>query len=277
MTEKILKSKTNEEKKSKFKQPHIDIAYEFSKRAYREFGDFIKAVVLFGSYARRSEKKASDIDILILVDDSAYKITEEVSNSYKFIMEKIIRETSDRIHATTLKLTNFWASLMKADPVIVNILREGMPILDSGFFEPVQMLLFAGKIRPTEESILTYLGRAPASLKNARNRLFQALYDLYWATVDSAHAAIMSLGFIPPVPSKIPEVIKKQQSDELFNSSDLEHIERVINLFEAMKNNELKNLSGIEIESLMKSTKIFIEHMADMVDRHLNQEEPAKK
>ncbi|MFO8241301.1 MAG: hypothetical protein R6T90_09945, partial [Dissulfuribacterales bacterium] len=60
--------------------------------------------------------------------------------AYRVIVEKIISKTSERLHITTLKFTNFWEYIRGGDPVGLNMLRGGIPLIDSGFFEPMQQL-----------------------------------------------------------------------------------------------------------------------------------------
>ncbi|MDI3544159.1 MAG: hypothetical protein PWQ28_440 [Candidatus Woesearchaeota archaeon] len=249
-----------------YKQRDIDIAYEFSKRAYKEFGDFIKSIVIFGSRARKTENQKSDLDILIIVDDVSYVITPELSESYKRIMNTIINEVSENIHATTLKLSSVWDYLMKSDPIIINILREGLAILDSGVFEPLQMLLYSGKIRPSKESIYGFIERAPLALTSSKNRILQALQDIYWACIDSAHAALMSLGYLPPVPSKVVDYMRKAKE---FSEEDILLVERVMSLYKKLKVNELKKFTGAELDSLMEDTEAFIQRMSVIIDKNL--------
>ena len=55
-----------------------DLALQFSKEIYKEFGKFLKAVVLFGSTVREREKSEGDIDILLIVDDVEIQLTPEL-------------------------------------------------------------------------------------------------------------------------------------------------------------------------------------------------------
>ena len=54
----------------KYGREEFDIAYKFAKLAYKEFGSFTKAIVLFGSVAKGTYHEKSDIDIFIC---KAYK------------------------------------------------------------------------------------------------------------------------------------------------------------------------------------------------------------
>ncbi|MBW2971395.1 nucleotidyltransferase domain-containing protein, partial [Candidatus Woesearchaeota archaeon] len=196
------------------KQPAIsdedlELAYKFTNRIYKEYGDFLKGVVLFGSAARK-QKEPNDIDILIIVDDVSLQLTQEVAETYRIILEKVIVDLSTRLHVTSLRLSSFWEYIRVGDPIGINMLRDGMPLLDTGIFRPMQLLLNQGRIRPSPESIWTYFTRAPTTLHNSRWHLMQASLDLYWAVIDSAHAALMKLDEIPPSPDHIAEMLDKK-------------------------------------------------------------------
>ncbi len=44
------------------------ILEEFKKKAIKQYGDHIKKIILYGSYARGDFQEDSDIDIMVLVD-----------------------------------------------------------------------------------------------------------------------------------------------------------------------------------------------------------------
>ena len=45
-----------------------NIVYQFAKQLREIYGDELKKVVVYGSYARGDYQKNSDVDIMILVD-----------------------------------------------------------------------------------------------------------------------------------------------------------------------------------------------------------------
>ena len=53
-----------------------DIMYKFAQQIRSIFGDSLKKVVVYGSYARGDYQKNSDIDIMILVDADDVEIAE---------------------------------------------------------------------------------------------------------------------------------------------------------------------------------------------------------
>ncbi|MEM0230608.1 MAG: nucleotidyltransferase domain-containing protein [Candidatus Woesearchaeota archaeon] len=259
------KKKANEELYSK---DELDIAYSFAKNIYKEFGTILKAIVLFGSTARGTAKKDGDIDILLIVDDITINLTPEMVEAYRIITEKTVINTSNRIHVTTLKFTSFWDYVRAGDPIAINILRDGVALMDSGFFEPLQVLLKTGRIRPTPEAIYTYYGRAPRNLFSAKGHLLSATLDLYWAVIDSAHAALMHLGEIPASPEHVPELMERAMvSKRLLDRRYVETMRKFYNISKGIARREIKEISGVEFEKYLKEASDFVAQMKRIMEK----------
>ncbi len=202
--------KRNNPNVESYSNDELKIAYEFAKKVHKEFGDMVKALVLFGSAAKKKATKKSDIDILIIFDDVSIVLTQEIVETYRILVQKIIADTSTRLHVTSIKMTSFWEYVRVGDPVGMNILRDGVALLDTGFFDPLHALLVRGRIRPSPEAVWTYYARAPRTFHNSKWHVMQAVIDLYWATVDAAHAALMKLGEVPPSPEFVSEMLEEK-------------------------------------------------------------------
>jgi predicted nucleotidyltransferase len=242
-----------------YPQQTIDLAYEFSKRAYKELSSIIKGIVLFGSVAKGQTKPTSDIDILCILDDVQIDLTPEVLESYKIITQKIVSAVSPSIHITTLKYTTFFDYARTCDPIGMNILREGIALVDTGFFDPLQELLFAGRIRPTYESIWMYQQKSSQTLFNSRWHLLRACEDLYWAVTDSAHAAIMQTGVIPPSPAQLSHTFHIQLVvPKYFDKKHENTITFFYELYKQITSRKLKDVSGAQYESYYHKAREFV-------------------
>ncbi len=250
----------------KYNDKDYKIALEFSKKALKEFGTFIRSIVLFGALARRQHKKPHDIDILIIVDDLRRPITPELVEAYRVIAEKLVLDTSPKIHLTTLKFSTFYDYVLKGDPIAINILRDGVPLLDTGFFDPLQFLLYQGKIRPTAEAISAYYLRAPKSLRNARLKLIGATLDLYWAVTDSAHACLMKLGYVPPSPMHIADMLEELHKKHLLEERYVKIMREFYKLMKMITYREIKHITGSEFERYYKEAERFVDRMKKIIN-----------
>ncbi len=250
------------------KKEDIDLVYTFTSRLYKEFGDFLKAVVLFGSAATKNPKdKKGDIDILVIVDDASLMLTADVAETYRIIVEKLILEVSPNLHVTSLKLTSFWEYIRAGDPIGMNMLRSGIPILDTGFFRPMQILLQQGRVRPTPESVWTYFSRAPSTLHNSKWHVTQATLDLYWAVIDSAHAALMKLDELPPTPEHVADMIEERMVKTGMVTQRYATIMRnFYKLSKMIQHREIKEISGSEYEKYYENAYDFVTTMKRVIE-----------
>lgn len=242
-------------------------AREFTKLLYGEFGDFLKAVVLFGSSTKK--ESSNDIDILVVVDDVTHELGEEVAETYRIIVEKMILEIDMKIHLTTLRLTSFWEYVRAGDPVAINVLRDGLALLDTGFFDPLKLLLMEGRIRPTKESVWTHYLKAPVSLQNANGNMLKATLDLYWAVMDASHAALMAIGEMPPSPEMVPLMLQeKLVKKQLLGKEYPAIVTDFYSLMKKINHREVKEITGKEYDILKVKAKKTMNAMKVILDKY---------
>lgn len=255
-----------------YPEKEFNIARDFTKRIYDEFGDFIKAVILFGSTTKKEKlAKEADIDILIILDDVSVKFNPELVETYRIITEKILANMADgpRLHVQSMKLSNFWESVRAGDPISINVLRYGMALIDTGFFDPLQMLLDQGRIRPTKESIYNYFSLAPTSIVRAKDHMLSAMVDLYWATIDASHAALMSLGEIPPSPEHVVQLLdEKMVRKGHLERKYLKIVEENYKIFKQIVHRNIKEVEGKDYDIQKKKTIIYVNRIKKFLEKN---------
>lgn len=249
-------------------EDNFEIAKKFAAAMRDELKDFIKAIVLFGSVARNDQSISEpDIDVLLIVDDLTLVMNEQVIEAYRIITERTAAKISKRLHITTMKLTNFWERARDGDPVAINMLRDGYPLYDTGFFEPIQQLLYEGRIKPTRESIYTYFARAPVTLANADWHLLQGVLDLYWAVIDSANAALMSLGEVPPSPRHVSGLIyDKMVRPGKLHKRYAKTMETFFELNKGILHRSIPHITGKEYDNYRLQAREFVTEMQRIVE-----------
>ena len=246
-----------------------DIAMDFATKVFKKFNKIIKSVILFGSSARQETVTGSDIDIIIILDDVAINWDQELIAWYRQELDKMLRKNpyQKSLHINTVKLSTWWEDLMRGDPVIINILRYGEAMIDlAGFFEPLKYLLVKGKIKSTPEAIYSALQRAPTHIARSKLAELNSIEGLYWAMVDSAHAALIAANVPPASPEHVPADLK-----EIFVDTGRLKMKYVIwyrdllMLHKKIAHGQLKNLKGIEIDMWQDRAEEFLEVMAKLV------------
>jgi predicted nucleotidyltransferase len=198
----------------KYHMENLRATRTFTKKLLEEMGDLVRSVVLFGSNTQNTLNKDSDIDIMIVLNNVSVFVTPELKEAYHIITKRLTQEINDKFHILTVNLSDLWDMARKGDPILVNILRYGMPIFDRDLIEPMQYLLETGKIRPTKESIDNYTARASTLLEESNYHIKEALMDLYYGVIDQAHATLMIHNVLPPSPREMPKVFRETFKDK---------------------------------------------------------------
>src|SRR3989344_1240444 len=251
-----------------YSKESMALARNFAKQLYDEFGNFISALILFGSTARK-QQNSFDVDILVVLDDVKVIFTQEMVETYRIITEKTIaRVEPERLHVHSMTLTSFWEYMRNGDPVAINILRDGISLIDNGFFDPLKILLADGRIRPTTEAVYNYYNMAPASIFRAKQSLLNAGINLYWSVIDSAHAALMSEGEIPPSPDHVSEIFDKRLvKTGKFKTKYMDIINELYILSKKIIHREKKELTGREYDRYKAMADDFVNEVKKYLEK----------
>jgi predicted nucleotidyltransferase/uncharacterized protein (UPF0332 family) len=250
-----------------------DIAMDFAIKVYKKFNKIIKSIVLFGSTAKKDNTAGSDIDIIIIIDDVSIKWEPELVAWYREELDKILQGNPYKksLHINTVKLSTWWDDLLRGDPVVINIIRYGRAMIDlAGFFEPLKFLLVSGKIQSTPEAVYNCLQRAPVHLARSKASELNAIEGLYWAMVDSAHAALISANVSPPSPEHIPLNLKETFVDAgKLNMKYIANYRDLLILHKKIAHGEIRDLKGVEIDQWQEKTEDFMRTMAQLVKNEI--------
>ncbi|HJZ18850.1 MAG TPA: nucleotidyltransferase domain-containing protein [Candidatus Nanoarchaeia archaeon] len=247
-----------------------DIAMDFATKVYQRFNKLVKSIILFGSTAKQTNVSGSDIDIVMIIDDASIRWDQELIAWYRDELELIIKANpyKQNLHINTIKLTTWWDDLLRGDPVIINVIRDGDALIDfGGFFEPLKFLLVNGKIKSTPEAIYTLLQRAPVHILRSKASEIGSVEGLFWAMTDSAQAALIAIGISPPSPEHIPAELK----ENFVNSGKLNQryviwYRDLLVLHKKIVHREITDLKGVEIDSWQAKTEEFLQVMARLVN-----------
>lgn len=269
---------TQETAQQKVLTSEKEIAMDFAEKVHQKFDKVVKASVLFGSQAKTGEaSEGSDIDLILIVDDAAIDWDLELVAWYREELGKLItrQRYGAELHVNTVKLTTWWEDLLNGDPVVINILRYGEALIDyAGFFNPLKALLLQGKVRSTPEAVNAALQRAPGHLARSRIAAMSAIEGTYWAMVDSAQAALMTAGKIPPSPEHIPEMLKETFVDAgMLKMGYVKSMNELYSLHKAISHRQVSSLKGQEIDEWQELAEKFLGEMARIINTMLEARE----
>jgi len=271
-------------KKSTTKRTIIQIdtkvAMDFALKVYKRFDNIIKAVVLFGSVAKETVTKKSDIDIIIFIDDCTVNWDDELIAWYRTELSKILvkERHKDKIHVNTITLSTFWDEIKYGEPLAINVIRYGEVLIDQGgFFNPLKILLAKGKIRPSPEAIFVTMERSREHILKANTGILLAVEGFYWAMVDAAHAALMAINIIPPSPEYVADLlndffVKKRKLDK----KHVLHFEETLKVAKAIRYGDLKSVKGNRLENLEHNSIEFVNALTDIAKKIIEKEKIIK-
>lgn len=251
-----------------------DIAIRFASQVHKRFTSLIKATVMFGSQAKKTATPSSDIDIVVIIDDASVNWDLELIAWYREELGKLVganRYGSD-LHVNTIKLTTWWQDLIAGDPVVLNIIRYGDPLIDvAGFFKPLKALLQQGKIHSTPESVYNALQRAPLHLTRSRMAELGAIEGVYWTMVDSAQAALITAGQLPPSPEHMTSLLKEFLVDKGLMKMEFVYWYRdCFALHKSIIHGHVTDIKGADIDVWQQRAEQFMKKMTEIIDHLLS-------
>ena len=102
------------------------ITSKVSELSKETFGSLLENVILYGSYARGEQDSESDIDIMILADVDAEKLSDYKKNF--IILSSELGLEYDIVITITLKDCRTFREYYNAMPFYRNVIKEGIKI-----------------------------------------------------------------------------------------------------------------------------------------------------
>lgn len=252
-----------------------EIALDFATRVHQKFDRLVKASVLFGSQAKKTASEKSDVDIILILDDAAVQWDLELVAWYREELAKLVYASNygRELHVNSVRLTTWWQDLIEGDPVIMNVLRYGEVLIDSGgFFNPLKVLLQEGKIKSTVESVYAALQRAPMHLLRSKASKVGAIEGIYWAMVDAAQAALVTAGKLPPSPEHLPMFLKETFVETGMCKEEYAYAMRdIFTLHKRITYGEIRDVRGTDVDSWYETAENFVFEMTRLIDEVIEQ------
>jgi len=242
---------------------------QFTRRIKKIYGDIIKSVLIFGSAARKDMKKTSDIDVWVIVDDTATKGTEDILK-IRAQLQMTGQEMKD-IHAQMNGLTEFWNWMKTGSPELFNFLRDGLVVYDTGFIKPVQRMLKMGLFPPSEETVTLKVTSCDGLVKRVEASWKADVFDLRYAATDICQAVIMHYYKDMPDQKRLPEFLERLVKD---HGLEKEYIQKYLDLNKLWKDLDHKIIEKPTPEYVAKADKIardIIERFKKLLPKDLQE------
>ncbi len=235
----------------------------------KKFDKYIMSYVAAGSLFR-GDKKANDIDVFVIVDDtdvkrmSRYELKEKlrsiiITQGYE---AKDITGVNKDFHIQTYILTDFWDAVKDAHPVMFTFLRDGVPLYDRGIFMPWKLLLQMGRIKPSPEAIDMQMDIAEKLLDRIKGKMLSIIVeDIYYSVLNPAQAVLMLYGVNPPTPLETIELMNEifVKKEKTLDEKYVKFLEKVRSLYKDVEHGKVKEVSGSQIDELVKEVRDYLD------------------
>jgi len=241
----------------------------------KKFEKYVTSYILWGSLARGEAKKGSDVDVAVIIDDTDVKkmprleLKEKLRGIiYQYIAEATaIAGVKNLLNVQVYLMTDFWESVKDAHPVIFTLIRDGIPLYDRGTFLPWKLLLRMGKIKPSSEAIDLFMASGDKLEENINRRLLDiVVYDIYWGVLTPSQALLMLYGLAPPTPKETVKLMREVlvEKENILEEKYLKILERIIKFYKDYEHEEIKKVSGKEIDEFLKDTVDYMKRLKEL-------------
>ena len=248
---------------------------KFTDVARKQYGTVIKSVLIFGSAARGSMKKTSDVDVWVVLDDTATKSSADL-NKITSHLYLIAHELKD-LHIQTTTLTEFWQWVKVGSPELVNFLRYSLPIYDTGFIKPVKRMLEMGLIPPSEETIKLKARAGHARIGKIRLDMKSMVFELRYAATDVIQAVVMHYYKAQPDQKGIPEFLEKMIKEKKLENEYLEKFKKLNKLWKDIDHGKVKEIDGKYLQKAIDLASDIVERMNKLLPKEYQVEKKRKQ
>jgi predicted nucleotidyltransferase len=199
----------------------------------------------------------SDIDVVIIVDDSSPFVEREQASAD---IKDIAKSVNEKLHCQVMFLTDFWRYVDTGSPVTFTILRDAKIYFDTGFFSTLQRLVNAKAIKPKKAAVERQLEIAKQLMKMTYHSVNSGLLqNLEGAVISSTQSLLMEMGIEPPAPKHVPDAIKSQLvSKGILNEQYYNIARKVVQTYKDVEHGKRQNVSGVELQQLYNETNTFV-------------------
>jgi len=264
---KLVKKDEIEERKKLL----IEKSVKFMNEIRRKFGEIVKSVLIFGSVARGDIRPTSDVDVWVILDDTALKTSVDFDRIREDIL--ITAENLKELHVQITHLTEFWQWVRMGSPELINFLRYGLVLYDTGFVKPIQRMLQLGLIPPSEEVIKLKQKASEIRLEKIKSDLRSMIFDLRYCASDMIQAVVMYYYKTQPDPKEIPKYLEKMVEDGKIENDFLEKWKEIDKLWKDIDHQVVKEVDGEYLQKALKIAKELIERFRKLLPDEILKEE----
>ncbi|MFP4189588.1 MAG: nucleotidyltransferase domain-containing protein [Candidatus Woesearchaeota archaeon] len=248
------------------------IADVHRRMVIKKFEKYIVSYCIMGAFTKGRITQQSDIDVFVVIDDTDVKkmTRAELKDKLRSIIVSMGYEAKQmtgvnrEFHVQVYILTDFWDSLKEAHPVILDMVKDGVPLYDRGIFMPWKQLLLMGKIRPSDEAIEMFMSSGEQIQGRIKHKLREiAMEDIFLSIQTPSQAALMTYGLPPPAPKETPKMMEDifVKKEKMLEKKYIDILTEVIKTRKDIEHGAIKEIQGSKIDELLSKSKDYLERI----------------
>ena len=251
-------------------ETRLKSAEDFKAKILGMFKNYVKSIIVFGSFMKGQGTGKSDVDVYVIFDDTKMPLKkfDEIRSRIDDDIYKVASSIDPRLHPQPIiALTEFIKGIRYTNPVFYNIIREGYAIYDTGFFIPMRKLLEWGEFPVTPEAAHMRMEGVPRRITRVKSvKLYIIAEDLFYAMLDAAQAVLMYVGVGPPAPKTAADEVRKHLVEAgLLEEEYAKMLEDICIFRKKVEHKELKDVSGKEVDEWIKNTEKYIKRFEKLL------------
>jgi uncharacterized protein (UPF0332 family) len=183
---------------------------------------------------------------------------------YQYVAEASqIAGVQNKLEPQIYLLTDFWDAVKDAHPVMFTFIRDGVPLYDRGTFMPWKSLLRMGKLKPSPEAIDMFMSMGDGVIPRSKKTLLSDIFtNIFWGVTTPAQAILMLNGSPPPTSKELVRDFKRDFYDtKMIEKKYVDFLEKVVKTWKDYEHERIKEISGTEIDKLLKQTEEYLERL----------------
>ena len=124
-----------------------------------------------------------------------------------------------------------------------------------------------GKVKPSPEAIDMNMDIGDRLLERTKQKLLSVVgEDLYYATLNTAQAALMLYGIPPTTPRETVAMMEEifVKKEKLLDQKYVDILEKIRKYYKDVEHNKIKEISGTEIDKLLKETDSYLKGIKEL-------------
>jgi len=248
----------------------IEKGVKFMNEIRRKFGEIVKSVLIFGSVVRGDIKPTSDADVWVIIDDTSLKTSFDFEKVKEEIF--IVAESMKDLHVQITYLTEFWQWVRMGSPELINFLRYGLVLYDTGFVKPIQRMLQLGLLPPSEEVVKLKEKSSEVRFEKVKSDLKSIIFELRYCASDMIQAVVMYYYKTQPDPKEIPKYLEKMVEEGKIEGEFLEKWKEIDRLWKDVDHQVIKEISAEYLQRALTLAQEIMERFKRLLPKDILEE-----